>query len=74
VAFNAIEDWLYRTYGWQLWNRSVYAIGDIPNQIDPMLFIAIFAAAILACLIGGLAPSLKAGLKRPVETLQVSQI
>jgi ABC-type lipoprotein release transport system permease subunit len=71
---NAIEDWLYRTYGWQLWNRSVYAIGDIPNQIDPMLFIAIFAAAILACLIGGLAPSLKAGLKRPVETLQVSQI
>lgn len=71
---NAIEDWLYRTFGWQLWDRSVYAIGDIPNQIDPILVTAIFSAAVGACLIGGLAPSLKAGLKRPVETLQVSQI
>ncbi len=71
---NAIENWLHRQYGWQLWDRSVYAIGDIPNQIDPQLLAAIFAAAIAACLIGGAVPSLKAGRKRPVETLQVSQI
>ncbi|NLW83190.1 MAG: ABC transporter permease [Phycisphaerae bacterium] len=71
---NAIEDWLHRTRGWQLWDRSVYAIGDIPNQIDPVLIASVFGAAIIACIIGGLVPSLKAGLKRPVETLQVSQL
>lgn len=72
---NAIEDWLHRTWGWQpLWDRSVYAIGDIPSQIDPALIATVFLAAVGACLVGGLAPSLKAGLKRPVETLQVSQI
>lgn len=71
---NAIENWLHHRYGWQLWDRSVYAIGDIPNRIDPALLTAVAAAAVAACLIGGLAPSLKAGLKRPVETLQVSQI
>lgn len=71
---NAVENWLHRQYGWQLWDRSVYAIGDIPNQIDPALLAGVFAAAVAACLVGGLVPSLKAGLKKPVETLQVSQI
>ena len=72
---NAIEDWLHRTWGWQpLWDRSVYAIGDIPSQVDPTLIAVVFVAAVGACLVGGLVPSLKAGLKRPVETLQVSQI
>ena len=71
---NAIEDWLYRHYGWQLWNRTLFAIGEIPSQIDLTLIVAIFVTAVGVCLVGGLAPSLKAGLKRPVETLQVSQI
>lgn len=71
---NAIEDWLFRHYGWQLWDRTVYAIGEIPSQIDLTLIMAIFVTAVVVCLIGGLVPSLKAGLKRPVETLQVSQI
>lgn len=71
---NAIEGWLYEHYGWQLWDRSIYAIGEIPSQIDLPLVASIFIAAVAACLVGGLAPSVKAGLKRPVETLQVSQI
>ncbi len=71
---NAIEHWLHQHYGWQLWDRSIYAIGDIPNRIDPILLAVVAAAAVLACLIGGLAPSIKAGLKRPVETLQINQI
>lgn len=71
---NAIENWLYVHYGWQLWDRSVYAIGDIPSRIDVPLVTAIFITAVSACLVGGLVPSLKAGLKRPVETLQVSPI
>lgn len=71
---NAIEGWLFEHYGWQLWDRSVYAIGEIPHQIDLTVITVIFVAAVGACLVGGLVPSLKAGLKRPVETLQVSQI
>ncbi len=71
---NAIEQWLYTHYGWQLWDRSLYAIDAIPTQVDLWLVVSIFAVAVTACLVGGLAPSVKAGLKRPVETLQVSQI
>lgn len=71
---NAIENWLYKHYGWQLWDRTVYAIGEIPSRVDPVLITSIFIAAIGVCLVGGLVPSLKAGLKRPVETLQVSQL
>ena len=32
---NAIEDWLFRHYGWQLWDRTVYAIGEIPQPDRP---------------------------------------
>jgi lipoprotein-releasing system permease protein len=71
---NPIEGWLFEHYGWQLWDRSVYAIGEIPHQIDPTVVAVIFIAAVGACFVGGLVPSLKAGMKRPVETLQVSQI
>lgn len=71
---NALEQWLYAHFGWQLWDRTIYAIGDIPSQIEPALVWRLFAAALVACLIGGLAPSINAARKKPVETLQVAQI
>ena len=71
---NAIEGWVYKYFGRQLWDRSLYAIEEIPHQIDLTVIGLIFIAAVGACFVGGVVPSLKAGLKRPVETLQVSQI
>jgi len=71
---NEIEDWLFKRFMWQLWDRTIYAIGDIPNRIEAEVVITIFVSAILACLIGVLVPSWKAARQKPVETLQVNQL
>jgi len=74
VHINDIEAWFYRNFGFQLWNRAIYAIGDIPNAIDTGVLAAICAAALTACLLGAIVPSYKAAGMRPVESLQVTQI
>jgi lipoprotein-releasing system permease protein len=74
VHINQIEDWLFEHFKFQLWDRTIYAIGDIPNQIEFKLFAVIVLSAIAACLIGALVPSWQAARLKPVETLQVSQL
>lgn len=74
VKINAMEDWLFRHYQWQLWNRDVYAIGDIPNEIELGTIAVIVASAIAAALIAVAVPSFQAARRRPVETLQVNQM
>jgi len=72
---NDLEDWLYvHCNGWQLWNRTVYAIGDIPNQVEPTVLAVIVGSAVLACMIGALVPGLQAARKKPVQSLQVNQL
>lgn len=71
---NDIEGWLYEHYQWQLWDRSVYAIGKIPNTVEPDVLASIIGSAILACMIGAMVPSLQAARKRPVQSLQVNQL
>jgi ABC-type lipoprotein release transport system permease subunit len=71
---NDIENWLYEHYQWQLWDRSVYAIGKIPNKVEPDVLASIIGSAILACMIGAVVPSLQAARKRPVQSLQVNQL
>jgi len=75
VHINGIEEWLYDNFGFQpLWDRTIYAIDDIPNIIDFKVLGVIILSAIAACLIGGLLPCRKAVKQKPVETLQVSQL
>jgi lipoprotein-releasing system permease protein len=74
VKINPIENWLFEHFGFQLWDRSIYAIGDIPNQVEPKVLAAIVLSAIAACLAGALVPSWQAARQRPVETLQVNQL
>ncbi len=31
---NQIESWLFEHIQYQLWDRTIYAIGDIPNQVE----------------------------------------
>ena len=71
---NDIEDWLFEHFGWQLWDRTVYAIGDIPNDIEWEVLTIIIASAILAALLGALWPTARAARQQPVEVLQVSQL
>jgi lipoprotein-releasing system permease protein len=74
LKINEIEDFLFRHFGFQLWDRTMYAIGDIPNTIDLRVLAVIIACAIVACLAGALLPSRQAAKLEAVETLQVSQL
>jgi ABC-type lipoprotein release transport system permease subunit len=71
---NDLEGWLYAKYGWQLWDRSMYSIGDIPNEIDPVVVAVIASFAILSSLAGAAGPVITASLRRPADTLRVSQV
>ena len=74
LKINQIEDWLFEHFKFQLWNRTIYVIGDIPNQIEFRVLAVIILSAVVVCLAGALVPSWQAARLRPVETLQVSQL
>jgi lipoprotein-releasing system permease protein len=74
VRINQIEDWLFEHFKFQLWDRTIFAIGDIPNQMDFRVLVMIVLTAIAACLVGALVPSWQASRLKPVETLQVSRL
>lgn len=71
---NRLESWLFGHFGFQLWDRSIYAIGDIPSRIDAEVLTVIVLSAITACLIGAFVPSRQAAKAKPAETLQVNQL
>ncbi len=71
---NVMEDWLFERFGWQLWNRSIYAIGDIPNKIEWRMITVIVISAVVASVIGALLPSLQAAIRQPAKILQVNQL
>lgn len=74
LRINRIENWLFEHFGFQLWDRTIYAIGDIPSRVELKVVIIIFLSAIAACLIGALVPSFQAALQEPVKTLHVGQL
>jgi len=74
LKINRIEDWLFEHFRFQLWDRAIYAIGDIPNTVDFKVLGVIFLSAVLACLAGAIVPSWQATRLNPVETLQVNQL
>jgi ABC-type lipoprotein release transport system permease subunit len=74
LKINRIENWLFEHFKFQLWDRTIYAIGDIPNQVDFKVLLIITGSAIAACLLGALVPTWRAATSRPVETLRVNQL
>jgi lipoprotein-releasing system permease protein len=74
LKINRIENFLFEHFGFQLWNRTMYVIGDIPNTIDLKVLMVIVISAIAACLAGAYLPSRQAAKLEVVETLQVSQL
>jgi len=74
LRMNDIENWLFVHFGFQLWDRSIYAIGDIPSKLEFNVLVTIVFSAILACMAGAFFPTFRAVRLRPIETLQVSQL
>jgi lipoprotein-releasing system permease protein len=71
---NRIEGWLFERFGFQMWDRTIYAIGEIPHRLDLTMLLTVTCCAVLACLAGAMLPSVGAARARPAETLQVSQL
>jgi lipoprotein-releasing system permease protein len=74
LKINETENLLFEHFGFQLWDRTMYAIGDIPSAVDLKVLGVIVVSAIAACLAGAFLPSWQAAKLEPVETLQVSQL
>lgn len=74
VYINSIENWLFERFDFQLWDRTIYAIGQIPNQIHGVFLLEVGLAAVAACLLGALVPAVQAARKETVEVLRVSQV
>ncbi|UCD52420.1 MAG: hypothetical protein JSW27_07235 [Phycisphaerales bacterium] len=70
---NRIENWLFERFGFQLWDRTIYAIGEIPHHAEFSVLAVIVLCAIVACQIGALVPAYCAARLRPVETLHGSR-
>ncbi|MGA2916112.1 MAG: FtsX-like permease family protein [Sedimentisphaerales bacterium] len=71
---NRLEGWLFDKFGFQMWNREIYAIGEIPHKIVPLLLAAVAACAVAACLLGALLPTLKISGQKCVDVLRVNQL
>jgi lipoprotein-releasing system permease protein len=74
LHINQIEDWLFARSGFQLWDRNIYSIGEIPNTIEFELVAVIIVCSVAACLLGAFIPSYQVARARPAEVLQVSQL
>jgi ABC-type lipoprotein release transport system permease subunit len=71
---NAIELFLFEKFGFQLWDRAIYSIAQIPNRLDVEVLMVIIACAVGACLLGALIPAHKAAKCEIIRAIQVSQL
>lgn len=68
---NEVQDWLARLNPeWRIWSPQTYSFDRIPDtvKLDEMLWIA--GLAILAAIVGAVAPALRAARTWPVEALR----
>ncbi|NQV33646.1 MAG: FtsX-like permease family protein [Phycisphaeraceae bacterium] len=71
---NQVEAWLFEKIHYQLFNRAMFAIDEIPHDIDTQMMVMIGLFALLACWVGALIPAWQAARSQPIKTLQVSQL
>lgn len=71
---NVIELWLFETFQFQLFNRAMFAVGELPHDVTASMVISIGLFAVLSCLIGALIPAWQAARLQPVKSLQVNQL
>jgi lipoprotein-releasing system permease protein len=71
---NRLEGWLFDKFGFQLWNREIYAIGEIPHNAGAILLITVALSAVAACLLGALVPTLGAAKMKCVDVLRVNKL
>ncbi|MEX0655766.1 MAG: FtsX-like permease family protein [Phycisphaeraceae bacterium] len=58
------------SYGWRMWDPSLYFFDRIPDRVDPINAIAIVIGAILSSVAGALIPAVLAARQNPIEALR----
>jgi lipoprotein-releasing system permease protein len=71
---NDLEGWLFYKFGFQVWNREIYAIGEIPSKPGVALPVEVAVASIIACLLGAAVPTIRAARQNCVDILRVNNI
>ncbi|MCD6364415.1 MAG: ABC transporter permease [Planctomycetes bacterium] len=67
---NNIQDAVDRWFGFRVWSREVFMFERIPSHVSPSSMVLIAIGAIVAGLLGALAPAIRASRMQPVEALR----
>lgn len=70
LNLNPVSDFIKRTTGLDVFPRDVYFFDRIPSEIHATDVIWIVAFAMLACILAGLYPAVRAAQLKPVEALR----
>jgi ABC-type lipoprotein release transport system permease subunit len=67
---NEIHEWIFRTTGIVIWDRSVYLFDRIPDVVRISDVILYFCVALVAGVIGALIPAIIAAFEDPVQAVR----
>lgn len=67
---NEIHDWLGEQLGLVIWDPSVYYFTRIPSAVEPDKALIVFAGGVVSCVLGALAPAIRAARMDPVRALR----
>lgn len=70
MNLNPVADFIKQTTGLEVFPRDIYFFEKIPSEIQTADVVAIVTFAMLACIIAGLYPALRASRLKPVEALR----
>jgi lipoprotein-releasing system permease protein len=70
LRIDPIEQWLSRTFGFQIFNREVYFFDHIPSVIEPLGVSLIVSGAIVLTLVFAAFPAWRAARLDPVDALR----
>lgn len=70
LRIDALEQWLSRTFGVQIFNRDVYIFDHIPSEVSPTVVAATVIGALVATAIFALVPAWLASRTHPIDALR----
>src|SRR5262245_21049048 len=70
IEIDSIERWLSRTFGFQIFDRSVYLFDHIPSVVQPLWVTTIVLGAFVCALLFAAIPAWRAARLDPLEALR----
>jgi len=70
LRIDALEQWLSRTFGVQIFNRDVYIFDHIPSEVSPKVVVATVVGALVATAVFSLIPAWLASRTHPIDALR----